>query len=107
MHSSEQSSERAIKDLLRIEDGYLLRGQGNFLDDLPTPSSTLFAAIVRSSIAHGKILAVREQAALEIPGVRAVLLPSEVQAWSDPFVVSIKSPVKQWSLAVDVVRYVG
>ena len=107
MHSSEQSSERTLKDLLRIEDGYLLRGQGNFLDDLPTPSGTLFAAIVRSSIAHGKILAVREQAALEIPGVRAVLLPSEVQAWSDPFVVSIKSPVKQWSLAVDVVRYVG
>jgi 2-furoyl-CoA dehydrogenase large subunit len=107
LHSSEQSSERTLKDLLRIEDGYLLRGQGNFLDDLPTPSGTLFAAIVRSSIAHGKILAVREQAALEIPGVRAVLLPSEVQAWSDPFVVSIKSPVKQWSLAVDVVRYVG
>jgi 2-furoyl-CoA dehydrogenase large subunit len=107
LHSSEQSSERAIKDLLRIEDGYLLRGQGNFLDDLPTLSSTLFAAIVRSSIAHGKILAVREKAALEIPGVRAVLLPGEVQAWSDPFVVSIKSPVKQWSLAVDVVRYVG
>jgi 2-furoyl-CoA dehydrogenase large subunit len=36
-----------------------------------------------------------------------VLLPSDVQAWSDPFVVSVKSPVKQWCLANGVVRYVG
>ncbi|MFM7283745.1 MAG: xanthine dehydrogenase family protein molybdopterin-binding subunit, partial [Betaproteobacteria bacterium] len=107
MHASDQSSEQTINNLLRIEDGYLLRGQGNFLDDLPTPAGTLFAAIVRSPVAHGKILALREKAALEIPGVRAVLLPSDVQAWSDPFVVSIKSPVRQWSLAVGTVRYVG
>lgn len=107
MQASDQSSEQTINNLLRIEDGYLLRGQGNFLDDLPTPAGTLFAAIVRSPVAHGKILALREKAALEIPGVRAVLLPSDVQAWSDPFVVSIKSPVRQWSLAVGTVRYVG
>lgn len=107
MYPGEQSTERGVETPLRIEDSYLLRGKGCFLDDLPTPSGTLFAAIVRSPIPHGKILALREQAALAIPGVRAVLLPSDVQAWSDPFVVSVKSPVKQWCLANGVVRYVG
>lgn len=107
MQQSARGESVAHDTPLRIEDGYLLKGKGQFLDDLPTPPGTLFAAIVRSPIAHGRIRAIREQPALQIPGVRAVLLPEDVQAWSDPFVVSVKSPVKQWSLANHTVRYVG
>lgn len=107
MYQGEQLTSEVQRDPLRIEDAYLLRGKGQFFDDLPTPSGTLHAAIVRSPIAHGRILSIREQPALRIPGVRAVLLPADVQAWSDPFVVSVKSPVKQWSLANGTVRYVG
>jgi len=47
------------------------------------------------------------QAALALKGVRAVLLAEDVLAWSQPFVVSVKSPLKQYCLAVDRVRYVG
>jgi len=94
-------------DLLRVEDAYLLTGKGQFLDDLPAPAGLLHAAVVRSPIAHGTITSVDAQAALALKGVRAVLLAEDVLAWSQPFVVSVKSPLKQYCLAVDRVRYVG
>lgn len=107
MQQSEHLASEELSNLLRVEDAYLLRGKGQFMDDLPTAPGTLFAAIVRSPIAHGLIREIREQPALQIPGVRAVLLPQDVQTWSDPFVVSVKTSMKQWSLAIDRVRYVG
>ena len=73
-------------DLLRVEDGYLLTGKGQFLDDLPSPPGLLHAAVVRSPIAHGTITSVDAQAALALKGVRAVLLAEDVVAWSQPFV---------------------
>ena len=40
-------------------------------------------------------------------GVWAVLTGEDVRKISDPFLVALKSPVHQWSLAVERVRYVG
>ena len=57
----------------RVEDAALLTGAGRYLDDLPLPIGTLYAAIVRSPIAHGKILSIDTHEALQIAGVRAVL----------------------------------
>ena len=43
----------------------------------------------------------------KLPGVRAVLTRDDLRAWSRPFVVGVKSPMEQWALAMDRVRYVG
>ena len=64
-------------ELLRVEDGYLLSGKGQFIDDLPSPAGLLHAAVVRSPIAHGTIRSVDAQAALALKGVRAVLLAED------------------------------
>jgi len=93
--------------LLRVEDAYLLTGKGQFIDDLPSPAGLLHAAVVRSPIAHGVVTSVDAQQALSLKGVRAVLLPEDVLAWSQPFVVSVKTSLKQYCLAIDRVRYVG
>lgn len=91
----------------RVEDAALLTGAGRYLDDLPLPIGTLYAAIVRSPIAHGKILSIDTHEALQIAGVRAVLTIEDVQSWSNPLVVAVKTPMRQWVLADQVVRYVG
>ena len=40
-------------------------------------------------------------------GVWAVITGEDVKKISDPFLVALKSPIHQWSLAVDRVRFVG
>ena len=45
--------------------------------------------------------------ALAKDGVWAVITGEDIRKISDPFLVALKSPVHQWSLAVDRVRYVG
>ena len=42
---------------LRVEDGPLIRGRGQFVDDIE-PEGTLHVAFVRSPIAHGRISAI-------------------------------------------------
>lgn len=91
----------------RVEDSALLTGGGRYLDDLPLPIGTLYAAVVRSPIAHGKIISVDVSAALKVNGVRTILTIDDVQAWSNPLVVAVKTPIRQWVLASEFVRYVG
>lgn len=91
----------------RVEDFALLTGGGRYLDDLPLPVGTLYAAVVRSPIAHGKIISVDISEALSVQGVRAILTLEDVQTWSNPLAVAVKTPMRQWILANDVVRYVG
>ena len=91
----------------RIEDNALLTGAGRYMDDLPLPVGTLYAAVVRSPVAHGKIIDIDISSALTVKGVRAVLTISDVQEWSNPLVVAVKTPMKQWVLAHEYVRYVG
>ncbi len=46
-------------------------------------------------------------AALAQDGVWAVVTGEDVRKLSDPFLIALKAPVHQWSLAVERVRYVG
>lgn len=94
-------------ELARREDAYLLQGSGAFLDDLPVAAGTLHAALVRSPVAHGRIVALRTERAEALEGVAAVLTFNDVERWSDPFIVSVKTAMRQWPLASDRVRYVG
>jgi carbon-monoxide dehydrogenase large subunit len=63
----------------RIEDERFLRGRGEFVGDLRR-SDMLYAAILRSPIAHARLAAIDTAAALAIPGVRAVITAKEIGA---------------------------
>ena len=56
----------------RREDPRLLQGRGRFFDDLKLADQT-HAAIVRSPHAHADIKSIDTRAALQMPGVHAVL----------------------------------
>jgi 2-furoyl-CoA dehydrogenase large subunit len=92
---------------LRKEDPALLSGRGRYADDLPVPAGTLHAHVIRSPHAHAKIVGIDASAALAQDGVWAVITGDDVRKLSDPFLIALKAPVNQWSLAVERVRYVG
>ncbi len=93
--------------VLRKEDPALLSGRGRFADDLPVSVSTLHAHVIRSPHAHARILGIDAGEALAREGVWAVITGDDVRRLSDPFLIALKAPIHQWSLAVERVRYVG
>jgi 2-furoyl-CoA dehydrogenase large subunit len=95
------------KPLLRKEDPALLSGRGRYADDLAVPVGTLHAHVVRSPHAHAEIRSIDAAKALAHDGVWAVITGEDIRKLSDPFLAAIKTPVQQWALAVERVRYVG
>ena len=93
--------------VLRVEDPPLLRGRGQFIDDLPVKRGTLHVAILRSPHAHADIAAIDTSKALLRPGVRAVVTGRDVAALTDPLIVGFATPMKYYGIAVERVRYVG
>ncbi|WP_244851212.1 molybdopterin cofactor-binding domain-containing protein [Caballeronia sp. SL2Y3] len=91
----------------RFEDPAILTGRGRYGDDLAVKPGTLQAAILRSPHAHADIVSIDTEAASKLHGVRAILTRDDLRPWSRPFVVGVKSPMEQWALAMDRVRYVG
>ncbi|HEX9466575.1 MAG TPA: xanthine dehydrogenase family protein molybdopterin-binding subunit [Alphaproteobacteria bacterium] len=95
----------------RIEDLRFLRGRGQYIDDVSRPGQ-LYAAILRSSVAHGRIKSIDAKPALAVPGVHAVLTAKDI---GDPVpTINIRLqplpqlvPFHQPVLAHDKVRYVG
>jgi carbon-monoxide dehydrogenase large subunit len=61
----------------RLEDLRFLTGRGQYTDDL-TSENMLYAAILRSSVAHGRIRAIDTAAARTRPGVHAVLTAADI-----------------------------
>src|SRR5262249_62388780 len=95
----------------RREDLRFLRGRGQYLDDL-CPADLLYAVILRSSVAHGRIVKIDTSAALKIPGVHAVITAKDMSP--TPPIVPMRlqplpefKPFEQPVLAHDKVRYVG
>jgi 2-furoyl-CoA dehydrogenase large subunit len=95
------------RPLVRKEDPALLTGRGRYGDDLPEPRGTLHAHVIRSPHAHAKIGRIDTASAQALPGVFAVITGEDVRKLTDPFLIALKQPVHQWSLAVERVRYVG
>jgi carbon-monoxide dehydrogenase large subunit len=94
----------------RLEDPPLLTGQGRYLDDIHLPG-LLHAAFVRSPHAHARLSSVDASAALEVPGVVAVLtgrdLAGQVQSLS-PRLEGGGFAATAWpALADSRVRFVG
>jgi carbon-monoxide dehydrogenase large subunit len=99
----------------RVEDARLLKGQGKFVDDLRR-DGMLFAAIVRSPVAHGRLRRIDAAAALARAGVHAVITAEDVaRAMSGAVpVIPLRSdavpgiePFQQPVIAHGKVRYVG
>ncbi|HET7849419.1 MAG TPA: xanthine dehydrogenase family protein molybdopterin-binding subunit [Pseudolabrys sp.] len=94
----------------RLEDRPLLLGQGRFAADISFPSQ-LHMRVVRSSVAHGKLLNINTKTARAHPGVHAVWTFADV-AHIPPIgfrLTGLKElePYRQHVLARDYVRYVG
>jgi carbon-monoxide dehydrogenase large subunit len=95
---------------LRKEDPELITGAGRFVDDIKLPGM-LHLAFVRSTVAHGKLGSVDAQAALQVPGVRAVYTADDldfaagVPCGSNPTGDAKQPP--RWPLARGTVRMVG
>lgn len=67
------------RPLERKEDLRLITGKGRFSDDFSLPGQA-YAAIVRSTHAHARLLEIDTQAALRTPGVLLVLTGAELEA---------------------------
>jgi carbon-monoxide dehydrogenase large subunit len=99
------------QELERTEDLRFLTGTGTFVDDYE-PAGTLHAAILRSSVAHGRIVSLDRQAALKWPGVHAVLDASDIGV-AIPTIPLRLAPLRglekylQPVIAHGKVRYVG
>ena len=61
----------------RLEDLRLLTGRGQYVDDL-TREGLLYAAILRSSVAHGRIRSIDTTAACALRGVHAVITAVDI-----------------------------
>src|SRR5262245_62342245 len=61
----------------RREDLRFLRGRGEYVDDL-LPDGLVYAVILRSSVAHGRIVSIDTSAALKISGVHAVITAEDM-----------------------------
>ncbi|CAN0605871.1 unnamed protein product, partial [Ectocarpus sp. 12 AP-2014] len=56
----------------RKEDVRFIQGAGNYVDDVKLPGM-VFGDFVRSPYAHARIKSINAEAALAVPGVKAVL----------------------------------
>jgi carbon-monoxide dehydrogenase large subunit len=102
------------KPVERIEDLRLLRGRGQYVDDLHR-EGMVHAAILRSSVAHGRIISLSTTEAKKLPGVRAILTSHDMLDGPDsvPTIPLRLAPLpelekfEQPVIAHKEVRYVG
>src|SRR3954464_8438769 len=95
----------------RREDLRFLRGRGQYLDDLH-PDGLLYAVILRSSVAHGRLVSIDASQALKIPGVHVVITAKDMPN-GPPFIPMRLQPLPEFKpfeqpvIADKKVRYVG
>jgi len=98
----------------RLEDPRLLTGRGRYVDDIALPG-TLIGHVLRSPVAHGRIVALDVEAARAAPGVHLVLTADDL---GDMPPISSRFPITGRDgqpvdpptlprLATDRVRFVG
>ncbi len=94
----------------RLEDGRLLRGSGQFIDDL-APEGLLHVAFLRSPISSGRIAVLDTSSARAAPEVLAVFTAADLERTCRPLAVHLTTPGSvapdRPILASDRVRFVG
>ena len=89
--------------LKRKEDARFIRGQGKYTDDVNLPGM-LYMAIVRSPYAYAKIKSINSEAALELPGVLAVITGKDLEQYNLHWMPTLMSDT-QMVLPTDTVMY--
>ncbi|HEY1627473.1 MAG TPA: aerobic carbon-monoxide dehydrogenase large subunit [Streptosporangiaceae bacterium] len=95
----------AYGSIPRKEDARLLRGKGTFTDDIVLPGM-LHGAILRSPLAHARIVSVDTTAALGHPRVKAVLTGADLAERGLAWMPTLSGDT-QAVLATDKVRFQG
>jgi carbon-monoxide dehydrogenase large subunit len=95
----------------RLEDLRLVRGRGQFVDDLAR-NDMLHAAILRSAVGHGRVRSLDVSAARALPGVHAVITAADLGERIPVVPMRLQpmaefEPFAQPVMARDKVRYVG
>ena len=89
----------------RKEDARFVRGKGTFTDDITLPGM-LHGAILRSPLAHARIVSVDTTAALAHPKVKAVLTGADLKERNLAWMPTLSGD-RQAVLATDKVRFQG
>ncbi|GAA5441074.1 carbon monoxide dehydrogenase large chain [Deinococcus caeni] len=92
------------KGMKRKEDPRFLTGNGNYVDDLRLPGM-LYMAIVHSPYPHANIKGIDKEAALAVPGVKAVITGEDLVAASLAWLPTFHGFDKQMVLAVGKVLF--
>jgi aerobic carbon-monoxide dehydrogenase large subunit len=95
----------------RLEDRRFLRGTGTYVGDLSRPG-LLYAVILRSPQAHGRLRSIDAAAALTLPSVHAVITAAQIGSPVPRIPIRLQplpvlAPYHQPVIAETKVRYVG
>src|SRR3954452_22970958 len=91
--------------MLRKEDARFLRGRGHYVDDVALPGM-LHGAVLRSPIAHGRIVSIDTSAAEAHPKVKAVITGKTLEGLKLAWMPTLSYDT-QAVLATDKVRFQG
>ena len=91
--------------LKRKEDARFIRGQGNYVDDVQLPGM-LHGAVLRSPVAHARIVSIDTSAALQHPKVQAVITGKDLEGLGLAWMPTLSADT-QAVLATDKVRFQG
>src|SRR5688500_10693929 len=91
--------------MLRKEDPRFIRGMGKYVDDIQLPGM-LHLAILRSPVAHARIVSIDVSAALAHPKVKAVITGTDLAAQGLAWRPTLSNDV-QAVLATDQERFQG
>ncbi len=91
--------------MLRKEDARFIRGRGNYVDDVRLPGM-LHGAILRSPLAHARIVSIDTTAAEAHPKVRAVITGAVLETLKLAWMPTLSYDT-QAVLATDKVRFQG
>jgi aerobic carbon-monoxide dehydrogenase large subunit len=91
--------------LKRKEDARFIRGQGTYVDDVQLPGM-LHGAVLRSPLAHARILSIDTSAALQHPKVHAVVTGKDLEGLGLAWMPTLSADT-QAVLATDKVRFQG
>jgi aerobic carbon-monoxide dehydrogenase large subunit len=91
--------------LKRKEDARFIRGKGNYVDDVRL-TGMLHGAVLRSPVAHARIVSIDTTAALQHPKVHAVITGADLEGLGLAWMPTLSADT-QAVLATDKVRFQG
>ncbi|MGK7898804.1 MAG: xanthine dehydrogenase, partial [Xenococcus sp. (in: cyanobacteria)] len=87
----------------RIDAIYHVRGEAEYVDDLPLPSEMLYAAVFASPVAHGRILSLEIKDALAVEGIVAIFTADDIPESNQWGTIIADCPL----LTKNEVQYIG